>query len=226
MNKTAWLIFFLIIVAADIFAIAMDNQGLRWLTKVSIVPLLIGLLISSLSLIRSQVLKWVIAALIFSWVGDILLMLESRNSIFFILGLISFLIAHTCYIWFFQSVKKRERITTNGMLILPVFIYYLALIILLFPHLGSLKLPVLIYGAVITTMLVLALHMRLMTFKPAGTNMMTGAILFIISDSVLAINKFYQSFEGAGIVIILTYAFAQLLIVLGVIKYTRQTAGD
>ena len=69
--------------------------------------------------------------------------------------------------------------------------------------------------------LAFALHLQQVTYKAAGTNMMIGAILFIISDSVLAINKFYQPFKGAGIIIMLTYAFAQMLIVLGVIKYNR-----
>ena len=47
------------------------------------------------------------------------------------------------------------------------------------------------------------------------TLMIAGAVLFIISDSILAINKFYQSFEYAGIAIMLTYGIAQLLITFG-----------
>jgi len=223
MNRTTWLIFFLIITAADVFTIETGNDSLRWFTKILIIPLLMGWLISSLSLINSKIYKWVIAALLFSWAGDILLMLESKNSIFFIFGLVSFLIAHICYIVFFQEVKKKEKIKTNWLLLLPVFIYYLSLIIFLFPHLGDLKIPVIIYGAVISTMLAFALHMQRINYRAGGTNMMLGAILFIISDSVLAINKFYQPFDVAGIIIMLTYAFAQLLIVSGVIKYARQT---
>ena len=49
--------------------------------------------------------------------------------------------------------------------------------------------------------------------------MMTGALLFVISDSVLAVNKFYYSFEWAGVVIMLTYGLAQLFICEGAIKY-------
>jgi uncharacterized membrane protein YhhN len=224
MNRTAWLIFFLIITTADIFAIATGNNDLRWGTKIFIVPSLVGWLISCLHVIKPHLYKWVVAALIFSWSGDVLLMLEPQNSIFFISGLVSFLIAHSCYIYFFQLVKKREKAKTNWLLIFPVLIYYSALIIFLLPHLGNLKLPVVIYGAVISSMLAFALHMRQITYKVAGTKMMMGAILFIISDSVLAFNKFYQPFAGAGIVIMLTYAFAQLLIVSGVITYIRQTA--
>jgi uncharacterized membrane protein YhhN len=226
MNRTLWLVLFFIITAADIFAITTDNDDLRWLTKPFIIPLLIGYLVSSLTLVKSKVHKWVIAALVFSWGGDVLLMLEPQNSNFFIYGLVSFLIAHICYIDFFQVVKRKEKIKTNWLFILPVLVYYAGLISLLFPYLKDLKIPVIIYGAVISTMLAFALHMLAMKYKNAAMNMMIGAVLFIASDSVLALNKFYKPFEGAGIVIMLTYAVAQLFIVAGVIKYIRASTHD
>ena len=46
-----------------------------------------------------------------------------------------------------------------------------------------------------------------------------GSFLFIISDSLLAINKFYQPFGYAGIAIMLSYGIAQLLITLGAVRY-------
>jgi uncharacterized membrane protein YhhN len=226
MNRITWLVLFFIITAADIFAIASDNDDLRWLTKPFIVPLLIGYLVSTLAVIKSVVHKWVIAALIFSWIGDVLLMAESYDSKFFIFGLISFLIAHICYIDFFQVVKRKEKVRIYLLFILPVITYYLVLIGLLYSHLGALKIPVIVYGAVISAMLALALHMFFIKYKDAGIMMLIGAVLFILSDSVLAINKFYKPFEYASIVIMTTYALAQLLIVLGVIKYIRKsTAG-
>lgn len=51
--------------------------------------------------------------------------------------------------------------------------------------------------------------------------MLAGAALFVLSDSVLAINKFYQSFELAGLLIMLTYGAAQYFIVKGAIEYLR-----
>jgi hypothetical protein len=42
-----------------------------------------------------------------------------------------------------------------------------------------------------------------------------------MSDSILAINKFYQPFEAAGVLIMLTYGLAQFFIVQGAIKYIR-----
>jgi uncharacterized membrane protein YhhN len=81
------------------------------------------------------------------------------------------------------------------------------------------KLPVRIYGIVISFMFMLAMHMMFMKNKIAGRWMMTGALLFVISDSVLAINKFYQPLETAGIIIMLSYALAQLFIIEGASRY-------
>jgi uncharacterized membrane protein YhhN len=101
-------------------------------------------------------------------------------------------------------------------------IYYAALITFLSPHLGDMKLPVLIYGIVISVMFMLAMHMLFIKNKSAGQWMMTGALMFVISDSVLAINRFYQSFEMAGAIIMLTYGLAQLFITEGAIQYIRK----
>ncbi|MET0394586.1 MAG: lysoplasmalogenase, partial [Chitinophagaceae bacterium] len=84
---------------------------------------------------------------------------------------------------------------------------------------GPMELPVKVYGIVISSMCMLALHMPYLGNKPAGRLMMAGALLFVLSDSVLAINKFYQPFDAAGLVIMLTYGLAQLLIVQGAVSY-------
>ena len=52
--------------------------------------------------------------------------------------------------------------------------------------------------------------------------LMIGALLFVISDSVLAVNKFYESFELSGLVIMFTYGLAQLFITEGAMKYIRR----
>ena len=89
---------------------------------------------------------------------------------------------------------------------------------MLFAHLGDMKIPVLIYGAVISIMLFIAMHFFFIK-KPGSTLIVVGALLFITSDSLLAINKFYNSFTNAGMYIMLTYAFAQYYIVKGIIQY-------
>jgi len=108
---------------------------------------------------------------------------------------------------------------SKAWLLLIVVTYYAGLITFLSPYLGDMKLPVRIYGIVISFMFLLAMHMLFIKNKNAGIWMMIGALLFVVSDSVLAINKFYRPFEMAGIIIILTYILAQFFIIEGARRY-------
>lgn len=76
-----------------------------------------------------------------------------------------------------------------------------------------------IYAITISIMLCLAVHMLYLNNRRAGVFMMLGALLFVISDSVPGINKFYSAFEAAGFIIMLTYGLAQLLIVEGAARH-------
>ena len=221
MKRQYWLIAFLLVLAADIIGIQINNEILQYISKPLIIPVLIGYFLSQTGIVASSLKRWIIAALFFSWSGDVLLMFQPKDEIFFLLGLSSFLLAHIFYIIFFHHVRVREGIKSNPWLLLVVAVYYVALIVWLSPYLGEMKLPVRIYGIVISFMFMLAMHMLFIKNKRAGQWIMTGALLFVMSDSVLAINKFYQPFELAGVLIMLTYGFAQLFIVEGAIKYIR-----
>lgn len=221
MKRQYWLIAFLLVLAADIIGIQINNEILQYISKPLIIPVLIGYFLSQTGIVASSLKRWIIAALFFSWGGDVLLMFQPKDEIFFLLGLSSFLLAHIFYIIFFHHVRVREGIKSNPWLLLVVAVYYVALIVWLSPYLGEMKLPVRIYGIVISFMFMLATHMLFIKNKWAGQWMMTGALLFVMSDSVLASNKFYQPFELAGVLIMLTYGFAQLFIVEGAIKYIR-----
>ncbi len=146
-------------------------------------------------------------------------MFEEKNAVFFLLGLSAFLLAHVFYILFFHAIRVTEKIKGHPGLLGVVALYYAALIILLLPHLGEMKVPVLLYGGVISFMFMLALHMVFIKNKSAGKWMMMGALLFVLSDSLLAINKFYQPFKTAGILIMLTYGLAQFFIVEGASRF-------
>lgn len=221
MKKQYWITLFLIVLAGDIVGVQLQNNLLQTIFKPLIIPVLIGYFGSQVKGITNGLAKWIGLGLLFSFGGDVLLMFESKNSIFFLLGLSSFLIAHIFYIIFFHKVLIREQIKSNIALLAIVVVYYIGLIALLSPHLGDMKLPVRIYGIVISFMFMLAMHMLFIKNKEAGKWMMLGALLFVISDSVLAINKFYQSFALAGVVIMITYGLAQLFIVEGASDYIR-----
>jgi uncharacterized membrane protein YhhN len=219
MNRTNWLIAFGIVLAGDLVAIQLAEPILHYICKPLIVPALIGYFLAASS--DNTLRKWILAALLFSWIGDVLLMFDDRNELYFLLGLSSFLIAHLFYIVFFHNIRVREQVGSKPWLLLPVLAYYVGLITLLSPYLGDKRIPVRVYGIVISFMLLVALHMFYIKNKPAAYRMIIGAILFVISDSVLAINKFYHPFEGAGIIVMLTYGLAQFFIVDGASRYTK-----
>ena len=224
MNKRFWIILYFIVIGAHLFAVYNANETLRYITKPLLMPLLITFFNFQTKEFASSLKKWIILALIFSWTGDVLLMFESMNGNFFIFGLVTFLIAHIFYILFYENVIRREGLRKNYWWFLPVIIYYIALIYILSPNLGDMKLPVRIYGIVISYMLIQALQTGTIKNPGAATLMIGGAILFITSDSILAINKFYESFEFAEISIMLTYGLAQLLITLGAVRYITSTS--
>ena len=219
MKKQTWITCFIVILTVHLAGMVLKIKLVEYVSKPMIVVLLIFYFLSQTNKINSGYKRWILAALFFSCAGDVLLLLQQNDSLFFLLGLSAFLSAHIFYIVFFQHVRVKEKVPLNLWLLFIVVIYYAALITFLSPHLGDMKLPVRIYGIVISIMFMLAMHMLVIKNKIAGKWMMTGALLFVISDSVLAVNKFYHSFEIAGVVIMLTYGLAQLFIVEGAIKY-------
>ncbi len=221
MKKNTWLIIFLLSLAVNIAGAIIPYTWAQTISKPLLMPVLAMYFVSELKGYQNDLKKWILLALLFSWGGDVLLMFQEKQSIFFLLGLSSFLLAHIFYIIFFHKVRLQEAIKGNPWLLIIVVIYYAALISWLSPYLGEMKMPVSVYGIVISFMLMLAMHMLFLRNKSAGVWMTAGALLFVISDSVLAINKFYLPFELAGVIIMLTYGLAQLLIVQGAIKYLR-----
>ncbi len=219
MKQNTWIFPFLLTLAVHIAGEYLPFTYVSYITKPLLMIILVNGFISATHGIVSALKKWVIMALCFSWLGDVLLMFQSKDALFFLLGLSAFLLAHIFYILFFHGVKQNEKIGSRWWLLLPVVVYYATLIGLLYPYLADMKIPVPVYGIVISFMLLLALHMLFIKNKTAGKWMASGAVLFIISDSVLAINKFYQPFESAGLIIMLTYGLAQLFIVKGATDY-------
>ena len=219
MKQKHWILLFLIILLGELIGIQLQNATLQFIFKPLIIPVVIGYFDSQINNITKGINKWILLALIFSWLGDVLLMFQDKKDIFFLLGLSSFLLAHIFYIIYYHQVRVRENVKSNPWFLVVVVIYYAALISFLSPFLYEMKLPVRIYGIVISFMFMLALHMLFIKNKQAGKWMMIGALLFVMSDSLLALNKFYQQFEFASVLIILTYALAQFFIVKGAVDY-------
>ncbi len=226
MKKTIWIILFALVLLIDLIAVYSNNASLRFITKPLLMPLLAIYLLLHTSSVTSSLKVWIFLALFFSWLGDIFLLFDAEGSNFFLLGLSAFLVAQVFYIVFFHNIRMREYIRGNALLLLLVILYYSILISVLTPYLGSMKLPVRIYGVVLSFMLMLAMHPMLGKNKKAGLWMMIGAIVFVASDSLLAFNKFFSAFNYAGLIIMLTYGLAQLFITEGAVRYINSEKAE
>ncbi|MGN6294422.1 MAG: lysoplasmalogenase [Chitinophagaceae bacterium] len=224
MKKNPWTIPFAIVLAAHLLALLFRIEIMDRITKPLIVITVAGYFFYTTKDVQSRLKVWIGSALLFSWGGDILLMFQDKKSLFFLLGLSSFLLAHIFYIIFLHKVRLAEKIKPRLWTLLVIAIYYSVLITFLSPWLGEMRLPVRVYGMVISFMLLLALHLLFLANRKAGLYIAIGAILFVLSDSLLAINKFYQSFEAAGFLIMLTYGLAQFLLIIGASGYLNATS--
>lgn len=209
---------FWILAMLDITGIAANQQMLHFIAKPLLIPALLLLLFFTKSTVPGKNL--LLIGLFFSWLGDVFLLFEYKNALFFIFGLASFLTTHIFYIIYFLKIKSANTslLKKQPVLIALILGYGITLVWQLYPHLGDLKLPVMVYAAVICIMLLCSLHIFFKVNKKAACYYLSGAAAFVLSDSLLAINKFYQPVAFAGIFIMLTYCAAQFFIVWGYIQ--------
>ncbi len=213
--------FAFIILTLVVTATAGNNFSIYAIAKSLLIPALVLLLLFSKPIPSGN--GAIIAGLFFAWVGDVLLLFESKHPLFFIGGLVSFLTTHVFYIVYFLNIKSPQTslLRNQPWMAALVAAYGVSLVMFLSPHLGEMKLPVTIYAVVICAMVICSLHVFTKVNMPSNILFVVGALLFAASDSLLAVNKFYKPFAGAGMLIILTYCGAQFLIVMGVVKLNK-----
>jgi len=172
--------------------------------------LIIGLAASAPKDDISKFKPTILAGLVFSLGGDVLLMLPMD---LFIPGLVSFLIAQVIYIFAFcQGRKLQFRILP----LIPFVVYGLVVFFYLAPGLGAMMIPVIAYIIVIMVMAWQAWE-QWDTYRERWALLaFIGAVFFVLSDTFLAINKFGQSFEAATALTLSTYTVAQWLIALSI----------
>ena len=220
--KTAFLLkFYIAFSSIYLILLLLDWESTAFPLKAFLMPALIAAVYFYPDFTSKKFLLW---ALIFSWIGDVVLMFQSMNPLFFIGGLISFLIGHIIYMILFYK-EKRSNLPQNSSFIRVGFIaiiaYLIVMLSLLFPHLGGMRLPVTVYAFTISAMLATAIMGYSSWEVSANTWILSGAILFVMSDSILAFNKFYQPIWLASFFIMVTYLAAQYAIVVGVLKLPK-----
>ncbi len=196
----------LISAAITIYAKLRENESLQFLFKplTMLVIILIAFLNSASPLSFYQ--KAILLGLIFSVIGDVLLIKDKK---FFLQGLISFLLGHICFIVAFW--------TTPNLLSVIFYLAYIVLFLkLLWKDLGKLKIPVIIYAAALALMSWMALSLTIENHNHHTLHALLGSLAFVASDSLLAYNKFKSPIPLAPVWILATYFLAQWLIALSV----------
>jgi uncharacterized membrane protein YhhN len=146
---------------------------------------------------------WVAGALALSLAGDVCLMYE--GNLWFAAGLGSFLLAHLLFILaFLDGVPLGLPPAWTGL----VVAYGLALCGWLLPRAGALKIPVALYCLVLLGMALAAALRWTVLGGPGPLLALYGALLFVASDSALAIRKFGGSYRGAQALILSSYWLA------------------
>jgi uncharacterized membrane protein YhhN len=163
----------------------------------------------------------VLVAFFFSWTGDILLMFSGRNELFFYAGVGGFFLSQIAYIYVFSrycetSVRGYlQRRLFTGLFFLA---YVAGIYILLFPGLeGIMKPVILVYALTLIGMSMMALNRKYRVRETSFVAVFAGSLLFVFSDSLLALNKFYTEIPLSGFWIMLTYILAQYLITRGLV---------
>jgi len=220
--KKYTLYLFVLVSIAELISVTYQITELSLIAKPLIMIALMGYYLSSTSS-RSTMF---IAAMSFCWLGDVLLMFDYKSELFFMAGLGSFLVGHILYILYYQQLRYDSSTTAllgpqKVRFSLPILLAGTGLVVVLYPTLGGLRLPVMIYALVITVMALQALFRFGYTNTRSFTFIFCGAISFMISDSLLAINKFLQPVPLASLFIMATYILAQYLIMEGVLAHSK-----
>ncbi|WP_333601373.1 lysoplasmalogenase [Flavobacterium sp.] len=196
------------------------NDAITWYLK----PLLLPLLFFAVAKETFDSKKWLLSALFFSWIGDCILLFADKGELYFIFGLVSFLIAHLLFIVLFSKQQSESNHWKKPLFwigFIGVAVYLVSMLSLLLPSLGDLKIPVSIYALTISIMLIVALKGAFNWNRNSKYWVLAGAVFFVVSDSLLAINKFHSPIPLANFWIMITYLMAQFCITYGILKLNK-----
>lgn len=191
-----------------------DSELLLYLSKPALASSLIIFYFLSILRKKPKAYDWTFTlGLIFCLAGDILLMLEDM----FMVGLVSFLIAQLWYsISFVQTTRGQEGfLVKNKWLIIPFLLYGVGMVFTLEPYAPDFLLPIIAYSLFLLIMAMTALNRFMVVIDQGFAYVAIGAVLFVVSDSILALDKFANEIPYARFFVMLTYGLSLYLMTYG-----------
>jgi len=206
---------FLYVFLAIIFigSITFKPYVFSWAIKLIPILLLIGFAWKNLKISKLSN-RFFILGLTLSACGDFIL--DYNRGGWFIYGLAAFFIAHIFYLIslvpYIKNLYKKRYLTA----LLGYIIYGFIMYTLLADHLGALFIPVLGYMSIL-------LLMALATVFSEKSNywLIIGGISFVISDSLIGIDKFYLPILHSHVIIMISYYFAQYALLRGFVERSK-----
>ena len=227
MPQSSIILIYLFVTVLNLFAGYTHNETLAFYTKPLLMPLLALWFYLQTKTQPSTFRNLILGALFFSWGGDVLLMfVQSHGEHFFLMGLLSFLVTHILYaVAFFKIVSwKKGFLQKRKWIVIPFLFFYFAFNYYLIPDVANdMQIPILIYSSVIILMVLAALNWNTFVNDIPFQLVVTGAIAFMLSDMIIALNKFKAPISNAAVWIMMLYLFGQYRIVKGSLKKIENT---
>ena len=222
--KRLWLIpgiFFLIACAVNLYGCVLNNLTVERYVKGALMPLLAltGLAYLAPRQFDIRVATTLLLAQLFGWAGDSLLM--GDGFWWFVIGIVSFLVGHICYICIFARTLKGLS-AWKWILAFVVMAAILAAVVMAIGIEGALLPPMAVYGAALLWITFCGLCGVCRRKAPScgvWWMVMLGGILFLFSDSLIAMRTFGEAqFPLRGFTIMTTYLAAQSLLCAAAVK--------
>jgi uncharacterized membrane protein YhhN len=207
----AWVLLAAAAVAAvaDWFAVATRRRALEQVAKPAYV-ILLSAFAWLLHAEQSMSGMWLLTALALCLLGDVLLLADSDQAFGF--GLVTFLLAHVAFIGAVLAMERRAPIWAGVTATVVVVLLLVALVFWPMARRDVTEgLPPTLYALVLGTFVAVA-------WWSGHVLVGVGASLFLVSDGVLAARRFWRDFRGSGVVVMVTYHAALLLLVLGILR--------
>lgn len=217
MNKFLPLIAFILFCIIDFLGIYLEKQMMINFAKPMLMITLFWYYYSNTKILN----KHFVLGLFFSFLGDVLLL--GTGELYFIFGLVFFLIAHVFYIIMVFKILQNTKLKEFLIAGVPFLILFFILMSILYDGLGTMRIPVIVYALTISFFGVVSLVLFLQTKTKISLLLLIGVLIFITSDTVLALNLFNEKQSFYPLLIMMTYVLAQYLICRFVLKLNKQS---
>jgi uncharacterized membrane protein YhhN len=213
---------YILLLSCHLYAQILGDSfhNLQFATKVCLLPTLMLFLAAQSFSKETSNTKWLIMIAMFgSFLGDVLLTYENL----FIVGMVAFMMTHVFNILMFNKINNIANTKSFKFYLFTILLvlFCVSIYMVLNKSMGTLIYPILVYMALICSAALMAIHAGANSREQLISQIFwfPGMLFFISSDAILAFNKFdwsiHHPIKNIGLVTMLTYGIAQLLLAKG-----------